>query len=393
MKIKYSIIIPTKNGIDYLPSAISSVLDNERSDVELIVSDNFSTDGTREFLLGLNDSRVRIVMPPSPLPMSGNYEFALAQAKGEWVTIIGDDDAVMPYIFDELDGYCLEFPKINIISSSRAYYFWAGDEKKYGKAVVSYNCTYEKKIRSTKKDLFFALAGIISCYDMPQIYTSCIVRRKAIDSIKQKSGGCFYHSIIPDMYSVVALCIEEEEYLRINKPLFWVGTSNKSMGRSDRVYKDSSRVSQDRECSIVGISNNVSYKLHSSGFSSMYLYEALLQSPRKIFFNEKILKIIVLASLAFDIKKRTRLNGENINSDLLIFELKKECKKYNIPIVVVVATKYLLTLIKLTIRVVKKQIFFIKTLFNKNYRTKKLRSDDRNIYPTIMEAFNAIKKL
>ena len=46
MTIKYSIIIPTRNKAEYLPYAIKSVLDSSRDDIEVIVSNNFSTDNT-----------------------------------------------------------------------------------------------------------------------------------------------------------------------------------------------------------------------------------------------------------------------------------------------------------------------------------------------------------
>ncbi|MGO9485931.1 MAG: glycosyltransferase family 2 protein [Rhodomicrobium sp.] len=47
---KYSILIPTRNGLRYLPYAIESVLSQSSDEFELIVSDNHSSDGTAEYL-------------------------------------------------------------------------------------------------------------------------------------------------------------------------------------------------------------------------------------------------------------------------------------------------------------------------------------------------------
>ena len=157
MKIKYSIVIPTRNKAEYLPFAIKSVLKSTRTDIELIVSDNFSTDNTAKILRDFSDPRLRVIQPDVALPMAGHYEFAISKATGEWITILGDDDAVMPYIFESLDKYILKYSDVDIISSARAYYFWEGCENIYGDLVVAYSSKFKDKIRSTKNDLYKAL--------------------------------------------------------------------------------------------------------------------------------------------------------------------------------------------------------------------------------------------
>jgi glycosyltransferase involved in cell wall biosynthesis len=111
MTIKYSIVIPTKNRAYYLKYAIKSVLSSPRQDIELVVSNNFSSDETSKILSEINDSRMRVVSPDIALPMASHYEFAISKARGDWITILGDDDAVMPYIFESLDRYILNYLK------------------------------------------------------------------------------------------------------------------------------------------------------------------------------------------------------------------------------------------------------------------------------------------
>ena len=57
--IKYSIIIPVRNGANYLASSAASVLDQRYADYELIISDNHSEDGTAEILQSLKHPRLR----------------------------------------------------------------------------------------------------------------------------------------------------------------------------------------------------------------------------------------------------------------------------------------------------------------------------------------------
>lgn len=278
---KYSIVIPTRNRQKYLRYAVESVLSDQRADVELIISNNHSADDTEAYLATISDPRVKIVRPTAEISMSSHYEFALSQAKGEWVTIIGDDDSVMPYLFDSLDVLVAQYPQTSIISSERAYYFWDGCQDLYGDLVVVYRSGPRQEMRSTKRDLFAALSGARSCFDLPQIYTSCIVRRSLVERIKSKSDGRFYHSIIPDMYSAVSLSLAEDFYLRVEEPLFWTGTSNASMGRSDRIYKDSdlSSSSDLNATAPMRLHSRVAQELHILGIGSLYLYEALLCCP------------------------------------------------------------------------------------------------------------------
>ena len=42
---------------------------------------------------------------------------------------------------------------------------------------------------------------------------------------KLKKSGNFFHSVIPDYYSMIALLYETDKYLEIKQPIFWVGTS------------------------------------------------------------------------------------------------------------------------------------------------------------------------
>ncbi len=79
MSIKYSIVIPTRNRDMYVPYAIKSVLKSTRTDIELIVSDNFSTDNTAKILRDFSDPRLRVVRPDTELPMAGHYEFAISR--------------------------------------------------------------------------------------------------------------------------------------------------------------------------------------------------------------------------------------------------------------------------------------------------------------------------
>lgn len=392
---KYSIVIPTRNRAEYLPFAVESVLSVKRTDIELIISNNYSGDGTASYLSGLSDSRLKVIMPAMELPMSKHYEYAISHATGEWVTILGDDDAIMPYLFDQLD--CLEekFPDVSIISSERAYYFWEGCEDLYGNVVVSYESNDKEELRSTQRDLFSALAGIRSCFNLPQIYTSCIAKRSIVEKIKADSGGYFFYSIIPDMYSVIALSLMESKYLRVGKPLFWTGTSNKSMSRSDRIYKDSklqkNDVVIDSDNRVITLNGNVSQRLHGYGFSSLYLYEALLQCPLSSgVWRSKFIQTIVYASLKANAKSVAA--SAKVDKVYLMSEIDAEIRKNEgAPIFIRIAL-----LLIFTIEIIQWILAWparIKRRLLNTSEKHRIFSTNREDYPTIAEASKAVEIL
>ncbi|MDE6128227.1 MAG: glycosyltransferase, partial [Lachnospiraceae bacterium] len=54
-----SIVIPTYNRIHTLPASVDSVLKQTYENLELIIMDDGSTDGTEEYVKGITDERVR----------------------------------------------------------------------------------------------------------------------------------------------------------------------------------------------------------------------------------------------------------------------------------------------------------------------------------------------
>jgi glycosyltransferase involved in cell wall biosynthesis len=91
-----SIVLPTHNRAPYLREAVDSVFTQTYPDWELIVIDDGSTDGTAEYLGGLQDSRVRLIFHercgnPARLRNAG-----IARAKGAYISFLDSDDLWLP---------------------------------------------------------------------------------------------------------------------------------------------------------------------------------------------------------------------------------------------------------------------------------------------------------
>jgi len=227
-----SILLPTRNGVKYLKECVKTILSQSDKDFELIISDNFSSDGTNEYLKTIIDKRVRVIQPPSPLIMNEHFEFILRQAKGEWITVIGDDDGLMPYFFDLAHRLVAKWGKtFEIILSPRAYFFWPGVENVYGKNGVDYKCTTDMNIESSRLSLQALMFGSESYFDYPQFYSGTLFSKKILEKIwSRHEDGNLFHSIIVDANSVAVILLNTTRYLKIGMPLVWVGASPKSLG-------------------------------------------------------------------------------------------------------------------------------------------------------------------
>ena len=100
--MKLSIVTPSFNGLRFLPAAASSIL-TQTGDFELewIVVDGGSTDGTVEFLRGLCDPRVRWASEPDR-GQSHAINKGLSLATGDVVGWLNTDDLYSPGAFAEV---------------------------------------------------------------------------------------------------------------------------------------------------------------------------------------------------------------------------------------------------------------------------------------------------
>jgi glycosyltransferase involved in cell wall biosynthesis len=93
---KVSVCIPSYNGVPYLSETIDSVLSQLYEDFELVVSDDASDDDTPEVCERYNDSRLRYERSGVRVGLAGNWNRCIALARGEYVTLLCQDDLLLP---------------------------------------------------------------------------------------------------------------------------------------------------------------------------------------------------------------------------------------------------------------------------------------------------------
>jgi glycosyltransferase involved in cell wall biosynthesis len=91
-----TVCIPVFNRRDLVGEAIRSVLAQDVEDLDLLVVDNCSTDGTWEYLNSLSDSRLRVFRNERNIGMFGNFNRCGELASGDFVLFLCSDDRLAP---------------------------------------------------------------------------------------------------------------------------------------------------------------------------------------------------------------------------------------------------------------------------------------------------------
>lgn len=91
-----TVVIPTRDRRTFLARCLGTVLEQTGVDVEVIVVDDGSRDGTPEWIRSLADDRIRVVAHPSPRGVSAARNTGLAVATRPWVAFVDDDDLWAP---------------------------------------------------------------------------------------------------------------------------------------------------------------------------------------------------------------------------------------------------------------------------------------------------------
>lgn len=98
MSVRVSLAMPIYNGEQYVEETIRSILAQDFTDFELIITDNASTDRTEEICRGFaaRDARIRYVRNERNLGASANYNLGLSLATGEFFKWCACDDLISP---------------------------------------------------------------------------------------------------------------------------------------------------------------------------------------------------------------------------------------------------------------------------------------------------------
>lgn len=289
---KYSLIIPTYNGVKYLPTCVNTILCQDYDNYELIISDDHSNDGTRDYLEQLKHPRLNILFPAKSMSMTEHWEWALSHAKGEWLIFIGQDDGLQSYFFKLADKLTRQAQSIGTraIMSERAYFFWDGCQYVYGNTAINYRAQNKTIIHNTKYEAIKSLIGMQDYFEIPQMYTTSLFHKDLIKEAKEKQNQQVFSSHPQDANLACIATALEKRYLKSYIPLGWVGSSPKSAGMA--MASDLSKANKSNIEDLNNLKNEYKKKVNSSkleyhslagdfeiGNLAIYFWQSFLKTP------------------------------------------------------------------------------------------------------------------
>jgi hypothetical protein len=228
---RFSIVIPTRNRANLLRYALESALGQQVDDFEIVVSDNHSSDGTREIAEVARDPRVRYVRTPTDLSMPDSWEFALSHARGDFVTYLCDDDALCPSTLARADEV-LRRDGADVVGWLGATYSddtWIEPEHRNTLSLPTFtDCVFHFDSDARLGELFR-----LGAYGLPMLVNS-LCRRALTETVKARVGRFFLGSA-PDISTAAVLLSQIPSYSYIDRVLSIGGATARSTGTTSRV--------------------------------------------------------------------------------------------------------------------------------------------------------------
>jgi glycosyltransferase involved in cell wall biosynthesis/2-polyprenyl-3-methyl-5-hydroxy-6-metoxy-1,4-benzoquinol methylase len=234
-----SVLLPTHDRLEYLRYAVESVRRQDDEDWEIVVSDNDSREDVEGFVAGLGDERIRYVRTQGFVPVTENWNNALRHSRGEYVVMLGDDDALLPGYGSSLRELIGRFERPEVIYTGALLFAYPG--------VLPDGP--EGYVRSGSSAPFFAGAGtgaaephrldpaqahalvadamaLRATYGFNMQYVA--VARAAIDELA--GDGDFYRSPFPDFYAMNLLFARARTIVIDPRPRVVIGITKRSYG-------------------------------------------------------------------------------------------------------------------------------------------------------------------
>jgi glycosyltransferase involved in cell wall biosynthesis len=233
--LKFSVLLPTRNRLEYLKLAVESVLRQDMPDWQLVISDNCSEDDIAGYVSSLGDSRIVYGRTERVLPVTENWNRALAASEGEYIVMLGDDDALLGGYVRRMDELIREFEDPDVIYTKALLFTYPGvDPDRPAGFLMDHGCAEFfagasdpfALDRAQAIELVRAAMSFRLRYDFNAQFA--LISRRLINSLLPY--GDFYQSAFPDYYSMNAAFLRARRIVIDPNPRVVIGVTPKSYG-------------------------------------------------------------------------------------------------------------------------------------------------------------------
>jgi glycosyltransferase involved in cell wall biosynthesis len=119
--MKVSVLVPVCNGEIFLAECLESILAQDFADMEILIADDASTDGSVTLVerFAARDSRIRWWKNPGNLGLAQNFNCCLRAAKGEYIKyVLQDDKLISPLAIQKMAEALDQHPEVSLVSAA-----------------------------------------------------------------------------------------------------------------------------------------------------------------------------------------------------------------------------------------------------------------------------------
>lgn len=232
--MKLSVLLPTRNRIELLRHAVESVRMQDYADWEIVISDNASDEDVAGFVTSCGDDRIRYSRTDSFLPVTENWNRALEQSSGDYLIMLGDDDALMPGCLSTLHQLIGSWSAPDAIYTQALQFAYPGVIPGNGQGFIQtgFNAFLENVDspfflgQDVANNMVEAAMSFHVQYGFNMQHF--IISRRLVEALAGK--GPFFQSPYPDYYAANVILLQAKSILAYPLPLVMIGISPKSFG-------------------------------------------------------------------------------------------------------------------------------------------------------------------
>ena len=201
-------------------------------DYEVVVANNTGDPATTEVVeyFRAQSQKIREVRSEKLLSMSDNWEFGLNACTGEYVTVLGDDDGLMPEALSYAD-LIIGLTGTRLLSWPCHEYFWPGAATYKSQNHLKIVLGEENMVGTNSREKLVSMyAYTAPFHTYPMIYNG-FVHRDVMAAV-QRRCGIYFASDNPDVFSAIASLYFTDVYVSSGRPLGVRGTSRHSNGNA-----------------------------------------------------------------------------------------------------------------------------------------------------------------
>ena len=182
--------IPTYNRASLVKNCVANALAQSYQNIEVLVSDNASTDDTLAILKSVNDERLRVLVSPENIGAVKNFAKCVREARGDYLVLVSDDNILDPAFLEKCVRLIKLEPDIPIVLAGYDNLVmdeFSKNERRLVPAILSKNLS--TGIWDGTEVLREYLHGRISAQTLSSIIRTDILRRNAGEFIKHPCCG------------------------------------------------------------------------------------------------------------------------------------------------------------------------------------------------------------